>query len=321
MNIRRIQALDSDETGKVLALLRDVERATQHPAMSEAMLLELSGASGAHGAGQFVAAFLADDPEGTLAGYAQLTGGPASWTVELVVQPRLAGNDGEENLHKTLIGEALGEVSASGGGTVHLILQKPSVATEAAALAVGLQLDRRLLQMRRSLPLDPPYDRSRVPTRAFVIGADELEWLTVNNRAFAGHPEQGAWDLAMLAAREELDWFDPAGFLLHEQGGRLAAFCWTKVHPPSTPGVGGAGEIYVIGVDPDFQGRGLGKALTVAGAAYLAARGIPEITLYVDADNEVGVALYRSLGFLLDHEDHAYLTAIDPRLANRDGRR
>ena len=44
--------------------------------------------------------------------------------------------------------------------------------------------------------------------------------------------------------------------------GRLAGFCWTKVHDDEEPPLG---EIYVIAVDPDFVGRGLGRALTVAG--------------------------------------------------------
>ena len=136
-----------------------------------------------------------------------------------------------------------------------------------------------------------------VTLRAFVPGKDEDAWLAANRAAFAHHPEQGSLTRADLEARMAEDWFDPAGFLLAEDGaGRLLGFHWTKVHPPhgSHPAIG---EVYVVGVTPEAQGMGLGRALTVAGIRHLQDLGLHAVMLYTDADNAPAVSLYRRLGF------------------------
>ena len=136
-----------------------------------------------------------------------------------------------------------------------------------------------------------------VTLRAFVPGKDEDAWLAANRAAFAHHPEQGSLTRADLEARMAEDWFDPAGFLLAEDGaGRLLGFHWTKVHPQhgSHPAIG---EVYVVGVTPEAQGMGLGRALTVAGIRHLQDLGLHAVMLYTDADNAPAVSLYRRLGF------------------------
>ena len=174
-----------------------------------------------------------------------------------------------------------------------------------AALAASLHMPppyRRLLNMRRPLPLDPAIDAASadVPIRPFVIGTDEQAWLQINNAAFSWHGEQGDWSQATLRSRMSEQWFDPAGFLLHERDGRLAAFCWTKAHE------NGVGEIHVIAVHPNFHGLGLGRALTIIGLRHLTDTGSTTAMLYVEADNTAAVGLYKSLGFQITHTDVAY---------------
>jgi mycothiol synthase len=162
------------------------------------------------------------------------------------------------------------------------------------AARLGLQVTRELYFLRRTrAALPEPVWPDGIAVRTFVRGQDEAAWLEVNSQAFADHPEQGSWTAADLAERLQQPWFDPAGFFLAEDSasGALAGFHWTKVEE-------GVGEVYVVGVSPDYQGSGLGKALTLQGLRHLQEeRGLDTIVLYVDGTNTAARGLYNSLGF------------------------
>ncbi len=157
--------------------------------------------------------------------------------------------------------------------------------------------------------------------RPFVVGQDERAFLAVNAAAFREHPEQGAWRYVDLTARFGEPWFDPAGFLLVEDAStdELLGFHWTKVHAAS-PGRLAVGEVYVVGVHPGAQGRGVGGAATRAGLQHLAGvrdeAGAPlgEVMLYVEASNDTALRVYRGLGFEVSGVDEQY--ALGPNEAS-----
>ena len=171
------------------------------------------------------------------------------------------------------------------------------------AAAAGFERVRALWQMRRSLQtqLDRPQLAAGLTMRTFRIGQDEDEWTALNRRAFASHPEQGAWTRADLDLREQEPWFNPDGFFLAERDGKIVGFHWTKIH--GQDGQEGdheheaIGEVYVVGVDPGERGSGLGRALTLVGLRYLRSRGLFQVMLYVDESNTPAIRLYESLGF------------------------
>ena len=57
------------------------------------------------------------------------------------------------------------------------------------------------------------------------------------------------------------------------------------------------GRISMIGTDPDYRGRGVGKRVLLAGLAHLKSKGLRVAELTVDSENKAACTLYRSVGF------------------------
>jgi mycothiol synthase len=244
---------------------------------------------------------LALDPDGRLVGYLNLA--PASDTAppmaELVVHPDARRRGTGSRLARAGLAEA--------GAGARIWAHGNLDAAKATAAALGLQVVRELLQMRRPLTDLPPVtvaDGVRLTT--YSGPEDDPELLRVNNSAFAWHPEQGGWTEADIDERRGEPWFDPDGLFMafDEASGELLGFHWTKIHGPDL------GEVYVVGVDPHAQGRGLGATLTLTGLHHLADRlsdsSHPTVMLYVEADNAAAVKTYRRLGFDVYSVDAAY---------------
>ncbi len=286
--------------GLVTDLLHRIEAASGSPALSDHLLVDLHEGGGAG----FVGVVLTDPASGKLTGYAQASAANENYSVELAVDP--TRTDDPPGSRRQLLDTTLAAIAAGGGGRVNWWVRSPAPEDERAAAAVGMHAARTLFQMRRPLPVG---QTATIPTRSFVVGQDEAAWIEVNNRAFAGHGEQGGWTIETLRRRETETWFDADGFRLHERDGRLAGFCWTKEHP-ATAFNPRLGEIYVIAVDPDFHGLGLGRELTLAGLDHLADQGIADAMLWVDADNPAGVGLYEKLGFSVAATNVAFSTEL-----------
>lgn len=236
--------------------------------------------------------------DGRLVGYLDLA--PASGDAPAMAEAVVAPEARRQGIGTALIREGLAAADAHGRIWAHGNL----AAARATASTLGLVSARELWQMRRPLAGLPTVPvRSDVVVRTYAGASDDAELLRVNNAAFAWHPEQGGWTDADIATRRSEPWFDAEGLFLGFDGdGPLLGFHWTKVHGPLL------GEVYVVGVDPAAQGRGLGALLTLVGLHHLADRLGPgaDVMLYVEADNSSAVTTYQRLGFEVFSADVAY---------------
>jgi mycothiol synthase len=306
--IERRERLTPDEVRAVVRLVDDVTGVDGVRPLSEHVMLHLR--YGGDVAPRNLMLWNGD----ALAGYAHLdiTDAVEGASAELAVGPDHRG----QGFGRMLV-EAL---RADVGPDARLRLWSHGSHSGASALAhaLGFRRERVLWQMRRSLfaPVPNPQWPDGVTVRTFEVGRDEDAWLEVNNRAFAAHPDQGTWTRQDLEMREREPWFDPAGFFLAEADGRMVGFHWTKVHGRDGHQHGDPehahepiGEVYVVGVDPSMQGKGLGPALTLQGLQHLRAEGLSQVMLYVDDVNTNAIRTYERLGFAKWDVDVCFLQA------------
>ncbi|NNF88471.1 MAG: mycothiol synthase [Acidimicrobiia bacterium] len=281
MNIRRLRpGTDIDEVSVFLAQL---EAETGIPPLGESKFVDLVGPH--RGVG-----FIAEE-RGSICAYLHLLQRESSqvWELEVAAE-QLPKGDLER-----LLAAAATEASSP-------MLWWTFGESESAAFAgARFPVARTLHKFVGSIPLpDPWHVPEGVRVAHFRPGIDEEHWLVANNAAFEGHLENGAWTVADVLERESRDWFDAAGFRLWWADDRVAGFCWTKRHGPEL------GEIYVIGVHPEFQGRGLGRSIVIEALSYLAGEGCRTGMLYVDTANATALDLYQSLGFVLERVDRCF---------------
>lgn len=128
--------------------------------------------------------------------------------------------------------------------------------------------------------------------RHFVPG-DEERLCALQNLAFTG-----SWGFRPNTV-EDIRYLvntgrcHPEGILFITQGQRIVAYCWTMDHPIDKE----KASIHMMGVDPGYRGRGLGRAILVAAIEHLVKRGVKEVELSVDSRNPAAKRLYRSVGF------------------------
>lgn len=214
----------------------------------------------------------------------------------------------------TLVPDAEG-----GGGLVEVAGRDAQAASAVWETHRGQLLEeahRRLFRSVTALDRDGVFDGKRLPGAVARMGMDLASFqpddpgdhfrpedaealLAIIGRAFAGHPENGDWDLGDLEARFTQDWFDPVGLLIARSASGISGFCWTKVHPDNV------GEIYLLAVDPSAHGTGLGSRLTRRGLSYLkAARASERAIVYTSVDNEAALKIYERAGFSVESITH-----------------
>ncbi len=211
----------------------------------------------------------------------------------MVLEPKVASRFEGTPSEQELILRALSRAEEHGPGAVHVCVQIPSSAASF--------LTEQGFAPVRSYD-DMVWDREELPSivipegfslRSFQPGDAPL-LADVQNSAFAA-----SWGFCPNTV-EQIEYRSSMANTFHKgvcflwHGERAAGYCWTCLVP-----MNGSirGMIGMIGVVPDYRGRGISSSILVAGMESLRSWGVADIGLQVDSSNTPGVRLYTSIGF------------------------
>jgi len=291
--LQHLNHLSNSQREGVLALIKAAHDFDGTPPIAEHVLLHLR-----HGGDKSDSHIVLEEDNKVIA-YAHLdaTDLVAGPSVEAVVHP----NHRSKGLGSSILKEA---IKVCGDKTR---IWSHGDLPAAKAIAASLNLERLWSNLLMSKPLGEIQPvTSKYPIRTFIPDFDNLPFLSLNNKVFANYPDQGGWSEDDLKVRLNESWFDEKGFFVAEYKGELIGFCWTKIHGAHTHSHTGEdddhghealGEIYVLAVNPDYKGQGVGRDLTITGLNYLKYQGLNNVMLYVGVENKPALNLYKSLGF------------------------
>ncbi len=171
----------------------------------------------------------------------------------------------------------------------------------AFAEAVGMHYRSsfHLLRLPAAALVPPPDRIAGFAARPLVPGADDAAYVALMNAAFADHPSPMHFDPVQIAEAHARRGFAAADVLLaHEVGGtdRLAAFCRATVGPADDRPR--RGDIRLVGVEPAYRRRGLGRELLRWGITHVRGLGAVEVHLAAEALNAGALRLYLDEGFV-----------------------
>jgi mycothiol synthase len=132
---------------------------------------------------------------------------------------------------------------------------------------------------------------------------DDRAWVRLNREGY-----EGSTDFTDLTAGDRAGLRGEPAFHLwfaEREAGDIVGLCHTKEF-------GGKGTVNSLVVSSAYRGRGLGRALLLAGMHTLNERKPGRIRLNVRAENTHAVALYRSVGFELEDDFHTWWKPRSP---------
>jgi mycothiol synthase len=196
---------------------------------------------------------------------------------------------------------------------VHVNIPEESVTARKLFVKMDFRFIRHFLELTLDLSEAHLREMGRIgPRYRHMKGGEEDKLVQVQNRSFADTWGFNPNTVEEIVYRIGLPNCSPEDVILACDGDTVSGYCWTRIYGGEDNVTRrGKGRIYMLGVDPDHRGKGIGKEVLVAGLSYLKGKGLGIVELTVDSENEAARALYRSAGFQVRRRSLWYEKVMD----------
>ena len=199
-----------------------------------------------------------------------------------------------------LVDRAISRTRELGIMTLHANVSQDSRVSKQLLTKMGFTFVRRFLELRLDLSRTLLPEISKISARCRPLQPGEEERLAqLQNRSFTSSWGYNANTVDEIIYRINLPNCSPEDIILAFDSDKPIGYCWTRINFWDNTPDQGTGRIYMMGVDPDYRGRGLGRQLLLAGLSYLKSKDLRRVELTVDSKNKEARTLYKSVGFKL----------------------
>jgi mycothiol synthase len=201
----------------------------------------------------------------------------------------------QQGIAHELYEQAAPRIKATKARVVHVNVHEDNAVGRLVLEKAGFNSVRRFYEMTIDLAkVAEPGTFTGFPIRPLQKG-EEAGLATLQNRCFTG-----SWgynpntteeiEYAVNTSRNARDLI-----FLAIDGDRPVGYHWMNIEQDEQGE--SRGRTPMLGVDPDYRGKGIGREVLLAGLARLKDRGLQIARLTVDSENLAAGALYRSIGF------------------------
>jgi len=195
----------------------------------------------------------------------------------------------------------------------HVEIPQDNATAKSVLSQLGFRFVRRFIHLRLDIAKVRWQDIEQAALGCRHLRCGEEDKLTqIQNRSFTGIWGYNPNTVEAITYRINLSNCSPEDVILTCDGDKVTGYCWTGITCEGEAAIGERkGRISMLGADPDYRGKGVGKRVLLAGVAHLKNKDLQVAELTVDSENKVACALYRSVGFEVQTSNLWYEKAIN----------